>query len=322
MKKIISILVILCGLLFSKVVFAQVNLVPNPSFEDTTSCPDWWGQIDHAQYWYSASAAGTPDYFNSCNNDIFSVPNNVAGYSSAQDGHSYIGLASYYEPFYNVREIIQVPLFDALIKDKKYKLSFYIKLAHDVSMYAINCMGCLITEQPVFLTSDSLTKYSPQINYFDTILDDSINWSKIEGEFIAQGNEKYISIGNFMTDTEITINIINNNADDPAAYYYIDNVSLIKISSDTTDTTNHEQFFNVYPTLTNEIIYLDYNNIEINKTHFVLSDICGRKVKDIIITESTTKKSIDITGLSNGMYLYSLIINRNIKYSGKLILAK
>ncbi len=309
------------SIVFNSLGLAQ-NLVPNPSFEDIVTCPNWYGQIDYTKYWYSASAAGTPDLFNNCNLSIFGVPNNYCGYTYAQEGSSYVGIACYYKTYYNAREIIQVPLISSLIKDKKYRLSFYIKLAHVGSMYAVNSIASIISENPIFFTSDSLKKYPPQIIYNDSVLEDSINWQKITGEFISIGNEKFISIGNFLSDEELTINLVNNQATYPSAYYYIDNVSLIILSSDSTDTANLDQTFNVYPTLTNDLIYLDYSNIAINNTRFILMDICGRKVKEVKIENSTEKIAISTAGIAGGLYLYRLESNGIVLFSGKIVVAK
>lgn len=63
--------------------FAQVNLVPNPSFEDTVSCPNYANQIDKAVGWHASR--NTPDYFNGCDwlTSNQSVPNNFRGYQYA-----------------------------------------------------------------------------------------------------------------------------------------------------------------------------------------------------------------------------------------------
>jgi hypothetical protein len=78
-------------------------------------------------------------------------------------------------------------------------------------------------------------------------------------------------------------------------------------------------YFNVYPSLVDNTLYIEYRNIEINKTHFVLFDICGRKVKDIPLAEPADKIEIDISSLAGGMYLYELIINNGINYPGKIV---
>jgi hypothetical protein len=77
MKKIFIYLL----LLFSTVSFGQVNLVPNPSFEDTVACPTTANQVDRAVGWYPSR--NSPDYFNGCDwiNGLMGVPNNAVGFN-------------------------------------------------------------------------------------------------------------------------------------------------------------------------------------------------------------------------------------------------
>ena len=52
--------------------YSQSNLVPNPSFETYTACPNFAGQINRTTNWFSPSSA-TPDYFHACG----SIPDGV-----------------------------------------------------------------------------------------------------------------------------------------------------------------------------------------------------------------------------------------------------
>ena len=51
MKKYIYIISFICFGGFRSI--AQVNLVPNPSFESYTACPTTFGQIEYATKWFS-----------------------------------------------------------------------------------------------------------------------------------------------------------------------------------------------------------------------------------------------------------------------------
>ena len=89
MKKIIYIL--LFGICFSSK--AQVNLVPNGSFEDTIPCT--MSSVFAAVGWYSVNAS--PDYYNSiytatCGYNSTNLPN----YSP--DGNGIIGYSTYCTP--------------------------------------------------------------------------------------------------------------------------------------------------------------------------------------------------------------------------------
>lgn len=64
----------------------QVNLVPNPSFETYTMCPDYAARLYYTSNWYMPTQA-TSDFFNTCafataTPTYYSVwvPNNFGGY--------------------------------------------------------------------------------------------------------------------------------------------------------------------------------------------------------------------------------------------------
>ena len=62
---------------------AQINLVPNGSFEDTISCPSLLDQIYYTKYW---RGYGSVDYFNGCAISQVGVPLNRLGYQVANNG--------------------------------------------------------------------------------------------------------------------------------------------------------------------------------------------------------------------------------------------
>jgi hypothetical protein len=73
---------------------AQMNLVPNPSFEDTVMYPDAGAQVARARYWEIVT--NTPDYFHSCCPfPQFTVPQNTFGFQWPYNGAAYIGLWDY-----------------------------------------------------------------------------------------------------------------------------------------------------------------------------------------------------------------------------------
>src|ERR1051325_2803024 len=89
MKKILKYLF----LLMSISVTAQ-NLVPNPSFENYSSCPTAGGQVYKAIGW--SNCGQTPDYCNACATAAnFSVPYNGFGYQPAATGNAYCDLWTY-----------------------------------------------------------------------------------------------------------------------------------------------------------------------------------------------------------------------------------
>jgi hypothetical protein len=102
----------------------QVNLVPNPSFEDLNiPCSNLPSGPEGVFPW--KNACQSPDLFNACFGlNQYSVP--IAfnyNYLLAQDGEGYIGLVTYGLGF---REMIQTKLLKTLKKDSQYFVSMYV----------------------------------------------------------------------------------------------------------------------------------------------------------------------------------------------------
>ncbi|HRH71070.1 MAG TPA: hypothetical protein PLB89_16320 [Flavobacteriales bacterium] len=88
------------------------NLVPNPSFEDYTICPDGLAQTSNATGWTAFS--GSPDYFNACSaTSITGVPSNAFGYQAGFDGGAYVGGYTYRDES-TARECVQAQLLAPL----------------------------------------------------------------------------------------------------------------------------------------------------------------------------------------------------------------
>ena len=237
MKKRILLYFSLCLFITSK---AQNNLVPNGSFEDIISCPSsaiYTSQLPLASPWQTPTN-GTPDLFSTCdtantygNPPIFHVPKNAGGYQQPHTGNNYAGIYDWATNHSNVtcpscQEYIQVQLINSLIKGKKYCVSFFASLA-EMSNYATSRVGSLISILPVSNYTAYVINAIPQIeNPFHSYLNDTINWTRIKGLYIATGGESYITIGNFYdesnTDTIYMAGLSKS------IYYYLDDVSLVE----------------------------------------------------------------------------------------------
>jgi hypothetical protein len=73
----------------------------------------------------------------------------------------------------------------------------------------------------------SISNPAQAINPNSNVITDKINWMSIELEYLAQGGERFITIGGF--DPNNIIIIGGGNVD--MVYYYIDDVSVIDIST-------------------------------------------------------------------------------------------
>ncbi|MFN4235430.1 MAG: gliding motility-associated C-terminal domain-containing protein [Bacteroidia bacterium] len=211
-------------------VFAQQNLIKNHSFEEYKSDCNFVSYLD-VVIW-TTPGGGTPDYFNFCNTIGFSVPTNLFGFQYANEGNAYVGIRLGQTPpspqgFY---EYISQNFGSTLKAGKKYCVFFYASLADLAHLSAINRIGMVISSNGLVQNNIDPIVIKPQI-YYDTLslLSDTLNWVKIEGEFIANGNEQYVTIGNFypVSQTTYADSVIR------APYYYIDNVWLYECEEDT-----------------------------------------------------------------------------------------
>ena len=222
------------GLLFvfifySTISKSQYNLVPNPSFEIYSSCPNASSQISLAIPWVGTN--NSTDYFNACAPSCsLSVPcQSSASFQHARTGSSFAGIWMVNGYGLDYREYLQTEILDTLVALKCYKISFFINL-HNSMKYAVNNFGAYLSDNG-FTTSWGPAPYTPQVlGFLNKINQDTLGWIEISSIYYANGNEKYISIGNFYDDTD-TDTLNTGNGTYSGAYYYIDDVSVIPIDS-------------------------------------------------------------------------------------------
>ncbi len=221
----------LLQLFFIKNSCSQINLVKNPSFEDTIMCPNMWGYVDPYVYFWINPTISTPDYYNSC--AVFgtgcSVPLNAPNvFQYPFTGNGYCGVFAFEIPNPNERDYIQGQLTDSLIAGEQYTVSFYVNLAN-FSAISISNMGAYLSSTPISNGSGALLSYIPQI-IGTTYIDDTLAWVLIKGDFTALGGERYITIGNFFDDgnTDTLTVYPGSFGSTKISYYYIDEVSVVK----------------------------------------------------------------------------------------------
>jgi len=319
MKILKFIIIILSITAFSS--YAQ-NLVPNYSFEVYDTCPFSSGQIYSAIPWVDATNASS-DYYNACSVGL-GVPNNSVGSQNALDGNAYAGFAAYYSPLTDFREYIQVKLSDTLLTDSCYKLIYYVSIAEQ-GMYGVNRLSAYFSSTAVSCSSCFLA-FPPQVNYYSsTVLGDSYSWFKVEGVFKAQGNEEFMTIGNFNTDANTSPTLVHPTMTNPMAYYFIDSVSLVKVTCPLNiGIQEHQKIkpFTISPNPNNGNMLLQYSLNPTDKAEINIYDISGKLINSYLLNSSANKISINEEQLENGVYFYQIIVNNTIVQSDKLIIIK
>ena len=325
-KRIIALLLFVC---FHCNVKAQINLVPNYSFEIDSLCPNNAGQIDYSVPWYNPTW-GSPDYFNSCDGSAinsYGVPQSWIGNQNARTGNAYAGLFGYIgqsgDPNEG-KEYIQVKLVDSLIEQKQYCIGFYVNFAKS-PLGALTYNNVAITEIGMYVSDTAISSsnlfylpFIPQIQSPDSVyLNDTVNWVEISGTYMAHGGEKYITIGNFNAHTD-TIGVVNHN-NYSASYYFIDDVSVIDCDSlivgeDKLGNKNNE--LEIYPNPSTAQFTIHSEGTKINQLK--ITNIVGQEILILHKEEQNDKSvTVDLTGVSNGIYFVEIktekgVVNRKI----------
>ncbi len=263
------------------------NLVPNPSFEEDTLCPNGEGQLHYTLYWFdpSITLSGTPDYFNTCSSSFPPSISSPWAPQNPKSGNAYAGIFAHEETYPNFREYVEVALTSSLKPCTSYKFEMYISL-NERSSFAMDQVGAYFTKGPVAnLTVDTFLDFSPQVssNVGEAVTESS-GWAKVDGVFEAKGGEDHLIIGFFGNDaSHIIMPVVPISSPFPPprkyAYYYIDQVSLTKEETVAGEITIDydsakfcsEDFFTLSIDYTNEGIVwstgeVDVNTITINES--------------------------------------------------------
>jgi len=219
-------------------VSSQINLVPNPGFETLTSCPDNNGQIWKAYPWFSPSTCPFSNNINTCSssdvcstcainnppNDFMGVPASWLGYQYPRTGNNYAGISFWLNN--GVREYIEVELLQELIAGKSYCVSFYVaNTLIDPVFTSTSNLQLAFSTDTLMSSNYAVISVNPAMKNADSaIVTDTVNWVVLCGSYTAVGGEKFLTIGNFYFNS--ASNVVNPNAQ--AAYYFIDDVSVIE----------------------------------------------------------------------------------------------
>lgn len=230
----------------------------NGDFEQYSSCPT--NATDPFQIPYEiekcigwkAPTYGTSDYFNTCStNPNNQIPINALGIQNSYDGNGYLGFCSIYQmgmgtDGYNGPmwwEYIQGQFIQTLEVGKVYKFSIEVSLA-EYSDLMITELGVYLSDNPISSLNSACLTVTPQIvfsepNYFQ----DTIEWIHLETYYVANGTEKFLTIGNYRdnieNDTLRRYNLEPNSANPNVTYFFIDGVSFV-------DATNGISIANVF----------------------------------------------------------------------------
>jgi OOP family OmpA-OmpF porin len=213
------------------------NLVPNPSFEESASCP---GNFTEAAQKFtvndwSSATFGTPDHFHSCSTGEADVPYNWAGVSDAFEGHGYTGIYAWMDNDNHYREYLQCKLLSPLLKDSLYHIEFHYKLS-SYSKYSIDRIGLVLTDSLLKARHDHTLFNRPTLSVIqDSALTKNTGlWEMAQIKYKAIGGEQYLTLGNFSDNFDthfykIEFRPISQEMLAHSAYYYVDDVRVLPL---------------------------------------------------------------------------------------------
>ena len=315
------------AILLPLLVQGQQNLVPNGSFENYSSCPgtdnDW-----PIAYWSRTNAS--PDYFNACvsgnfEQEFLDTPCNNRGCQVPKSGDAYIGFFPFALNGADASEYIQAELLHPIVSSIRYLVQFYVSPAENYG-YAVATIGAAFTvlPPPVIVPGHSIGMLDadPQILNASGAVTDTSDWTLISDTLMSRyGGEKFISIGNFSLDIESDTILFNPNAQQwSAAYYYIDDVSVVALDSIPSGVGEVEQnqgTYHIYPNPSNGSFTLNYSLEKGEEGMIEIFDLLGQIVYHQQLNQ-TGFQSVDLDGISSGIYSLRVIINGSLRVAEKL----
>lgn len=288
------------------------NLVPNPSFEEYTQCPDSPLELDIIGAYPWTSFRGTPDFFHPCDGTgVMSSPNSSShGFGVPYHGEGKAGfIAAGW--FFN-REVLAVELISPLVTGESYFVSVRLLRTFGGGFHS-NCdcgsnnMGIrfLSTEYSAF---DEMPIDNHAHVVHEEVLADSTNWTELSGWFTADSAYSYLAIGTFFDNDNIVVENYNDYQGNYKTYYFVDAVCVTTDPADcaelepvSVEEADLQTVIKVFPNPATSTLFIETAH-SIN--NYYISDITGRMVLNNV--DFAYSNEIDVSHLSRGLYVLVL----------------
>ena len=246
MKNILTVLLTIIGIYSGN---CQTNLIPNPSFEDLTDCPNdnaaiAESMIELAKPWFGAIY--TPDLFNKCaeSDGRLGVKKNLPCPCGRMphSGDGYAGLFVFGAFVEYQAEYMEVKLLKKLSPKTLYYISFFAisNRCTKRNICTSDALGLAFSDtlykRERVPGVDHVPNYKTAIqNPRGNILQDTFNWTKISGCYQAKGTEQYAIIGKFVPNKDCKSKDCDMVG---GSYYFIDDVSVYELGKSGNDTVS------------------------------------------------------------------------------------
>lgn len=281
---------------FALQVLPAQNLVENGSFEEYTTCPEFFGYAHYATGWLNLHTSSA-DYFHRCQpNHVAGVPFNTCGYQEPADGDAYMGMFTTLPGLDWYREIVGRELTVPLQPDVPVCLSFKVAVggfgswdggsanltAKGVGLRFFNGFPAdwgIPADWPAFLSPNG-TALSLEVVPTDTAI-----WYTVSGIYIPDSAYTHVAIGNFLPDSLSAITLLDSTGYGIArgSYAFVDDVrvSLDLWYCTSTGLANHPVPFasiNVQPQPFVDRFHVTLGRQVHGELQWTLWDMAGRMV--------------------------------------------
>lgn len=294
---------------------AQVNLVPNGSFEEYYQIPTGIGEINSCKGWFNPTwNTGSPEYYSGlATYECIQVPSNCFGYENAFDGIFYSGIYIYQKDntLESASEYIECRLTEPL-QHTKYCVSLYYSLADSASCYVVPSLGIYFSADSIHSSTQKLSQYSPQIvNTVPITAANKTGWTKLSASYSATGGETFMTIGNFtpegLDDTTYVGGCGQNFIFPRSSYIYIDSVSVTACNS-VVLTETLASAIAIYPNPATNTVSISLPQNYLNPQLYIYN-LTGQ----LVVTKPIqANQPVHITELNAGMYIFAIQSNNTL----------
>mgnify|MGYP003394094026 FL=1 len=287
------------------------NLVPNPSFEDYTSCPPSFGYWMNVIGW--TCPYGSVDYFNACHTGSSAgVPHNSCGYQYPSEGLAYVGMFTHNNNNPLIRELFSAQLAAPLLPGVPVCLSFKTAIGGfgtwDGNSATHTCKGIgmkffvdLPTTWQTYLFPNNAALA------IDFVPTDTSVWYTVSSLYVPDSAYTTLVLGNFFSNDSDEITLLDSSGfgNYPGAYAFVDEVY---VSFDLTACAGQEAVPDVAGVLP----------FQVNQTHGTLEiwfqesnaagrielvDLAGRVIRQEEFSSNVHHTTLEISALPVGLYL-------------------
>ncbi len=209
------------------------TLVPNPSFEQSTSIPLAVSQVGNVLGWNNASPSiASPDYFHLLSPSIglVALPLNLWGYTFPFDGLAAVGFYCYTPVGY--REYVRTQLLSPMLPGQQYQVRFAITIGEldssSLGLAGSDGFGLLFSSYPASQgsVSPSYTQHIPANPQWELPgIFTSEDWEVFSFLFWPDSVFQYITFGNFRPNNATQVHGPVNSA----CYLFLDRVDVLPV---------------------------------------------------------------------------------------------